>query len=165
MNRTILGGSLLSLLLGAPLLASAANGNTTFGALKNFNSASQEVVSPENTLLSPMADADLAKVEGSRFVININLYDNSVLIFQTNVYGNNNVNLNNKLSETRVTHSEGEVRRLSGTRVTHSEGGFSEATAAAFFGAAYLYALNHDFLAAANSAVAGALIGTQVMHP
>ena len=150
MNRTILGGSLLSLLLGAPLLASAANGNTTFGALKNFNSASQEVVSPENTLLSPMADADLAKVEGSRFVININLYDNSVLIFQTNVYGNNNVNLNNQLSETRGTHSEG---------------GFSAATAAAFFGAAYLYALNHDFLAAANSAVAGALIGTQVMHP
>jgi len=69
------------------------------------------------------------------------------------------------LSETRVTHSEGEVRRLSGTRVTHSKGGFSEATAAAFFGAAYLYALNGNFLAAANASVAGALIGTQVTHP
>jgi hypothetical protein len=98
MNRTILGGALLGLLLGAPLLASAANDDTTFGALKNFNSASQEVVSSENTSLSPMVDADLAKVEGSRYsyysynnYTEINVNDFALAVIQANVFGNNRV--------------------------------------------------------------------------
>ncbi len=101
MNRTILGGALLGLLLGAPLLASAANDDTTFGALKNFNSASQEVVSPENTSLSPMVDADLAKVEGEgSHTTSVNIYNNStrinvndsaLAVIQANVFGNNRV--------------------------------------------------------------------------
>jgi len=39
---------------------------------------------------------------------------------------------------------------------------FQNAVAAAFFGAAYLYGLNGNFLAAANASVAGGLIGTQI---
>ncbi|MBA2486575.1 MAG: hypothetical protein H0V35_10850 [Nitrospira sp.] len=59
----------------------------------------------------------------------------------------------------------GALNQLSETELARVEGGFHEETAAAFFGAAYLYALNHDFAAAANASIAGALIGTQVMHP
>jgi bacteriocin-like protein len=59
----------------------------------------------------------------------------------------------------------GALNQLSETELARVEGGFHGATAAAFFGAAYLYALNHDFAAAANASIAGALIGTQVMHP
>jgi hypothetical protein len=100
MNRTILGGALLGLLLGAPLLASAANDDTTFGALKNFNSASQEVVSSENTSLSPMVDGDLAKVEGGSHDTSVYIYGNStqinvndfaLAVIQANVFGNNRV--------------------------------------------------------------------------
>ena len=51
---------------------------------------------------------------------------------------------------------------LNDTELVRVEGGFHRAVAAAFFGAAYLYALNRDFLAAANASIAGALIGTQI---
>ncbi len=59
----------------------------------------------------------------------------------------------------------GALNQLSETELARVEGGFHKETAAAFFGAAFLYALNHDFYAAINSALAGALIGIQVMHP
>jgi hypothetical protein len=60
-----------------------------------------------------------------------------------------------------------QLNALSDTELATVEGGtalfdFQKSVAAAFFGAAFLYALNHDFLAAANSSVAGSLIGTQI---
>jgi outer membrane lipoprotein SlyB len=57
----------------------------------------------------------------------------------------------------------GALNQLSETELARVEGGFHGATAAAFFGAAFLLGLQNDFFAAANASVAGALIGTQVM--
>ena len=55
-------------------------------------------------------------------------------------------------------------QELSDTELARVEGGFHKEVASALFAAAYLYALKQDFISAANAAIAGALIGTQIVH-
>ena len=63
-----------------------------------------------------------------------------------------------------VQELPGQSNEMSDAELARVEGGFHEATAGAYFGAAFLFALQHDFWGAANAGVTGALIGN-ITHP